>query len=306
MPIASTDEAAIRSEIAELEHRLRDAQSKLPHVAESIPAETLWGSEPKLHALLLLTDSALPLGSFAFSSGLESFLAHHRTSPSNASKPAPSPYILFTTLFLPLSLSAIASTSLPYLLAAHTRPSLLATLDDELDASTPCTVARRASIAQGLALLGLWRRSFSAHQRDDCPEAREALAAFSTTSKASSSDGLMSEGGIVPSGHFAPLFGAVTATMGIEASQAAYVFLFSHVRSVVSAAVRASVLGPYQAQFVLAGAWIGEAVRREVETWWAVGRNVDGKGWRKAGQTAPMMDLWGGRHELLYSRIFNS
>ncbi len=25
-----------------------------------------------------------------------------------------------------------------------------------------------------------------------------------------------------------------------------------------------------------------------------------------AGQTVPMMDLWIGRHEVLYSRIFNS
>jgi urease accessory protein len=94
--------------------------------------------------------------------------------------------------------------------------------------------------------------------------------------------------------------------MGLGPYQAAYVYLFSHVRSVISAAVRASVLGPYQAQFVLGGEWVGQAVRREVEAWWEVGRDVDGKGWRKAGQTAPVMDLWGGRHELLYSRIFNS
>ena len=111
---------------------------------------------------------------------------------------------------------------------------------------------------------------------------------------------------IALSGHFAPLFGAVTAAMGLEPYQAAYIYLFSHARSVVSAAVRASVLGPYQAQFVLGGAWLAEAVKKEIEAWWVVGTDVDARGWRSAGQTAPLMDLWGGRHELLYSRIFNS
>ena len=36
------------------------------------------------------------------------------------------------------------------------------TLDNDFDASTPCTVARRASIAQGRALLTVWERSFKA------------------------------------------------------------------------------------------------------------------------------------------------
>ena len=97
------------------------------------------------HFLLLLSDSALPLGSFAFSSGLESYLAHTRGSSS------------FST-FLPISVSSYAATTLPFVLAAHRDPSSIADLDDYLDAAIICTVGRRASIAQGRALLGIWER----------------------------------------------------------------------------------------------------------------------------------------------------
>ena len=67
----------------------------------------------------------------------------------------------------------------------------------------------------------------------------------------------------------------------------------------LSAAVRAGVMGPYQAQGVLAGAWL----RGEIEG--ALERNWD-TAVEDAGQGVPVMDLWVGRHELLYSRIFNS
>jgi urease accessory protein len=75
--------------------------------------------------------------------------------------------------------------------------------------------------------------------------------------------------------------------------------MFSHARTIISAAVRASVLGPYQAQSVLASQYLQERIRALVEEMWD--RNVE-----DAGQTVPVMDLWVGRHEKLYSRIFNS
>ena len=81
--------------------------------------------------------------------------------------------------------------------------------------------------------------------------------------------------------------------------QAAYVFMLSHVKALVSAAVRAGLFGPYHAQRVLAGelvqALLVDAVEREWET-----------GVEEAGQRVPSVDLWVGRHEVLYSRIFNS
>lgn len=187
-------------------------------------------------------------------------------------------------------------------------------------------MARRASIAQGRALLTVWKRAFcagaqvplvrrSAGQDGGGEEAvtvwaaMEALAGFGAGLK-------MQRGGMkadremekemengraveVPSGHFAPLWAMVTRAMGVAEREGAYVFLLNHAKAVVSAAVRASVMGPYQAQGVLASGWLREEIERVMDANWDV--MVE-----DAGQTVPAMDLWVGRHEMLYSRIFNS
>lgn len=101
------------------------------------------------------------------------------------------------------------------------------------------------------------------------------------------------------SAHLAPLFGVICAIVGLSLRQTAYVYLVSHVKALVSAAVRASMFGPYQAQKVLAGEEVQSMVTRLIEREWET--EV-----QDAGQSVPMMDLWIGRHEVLYSRIFNS
>ncbi|KAF4976052.1 hypothetical protein FZEAL_7230 [Fusarium zealandicum] len=275
-PDAAND---IQDEIAELERRLQDAKKRLvkaqplecpspgPHLA------------PSTHFLLLLSDSALPLGSFAFSSGLESYLAHTPRAAASFSA------------FLPSSLSSFAATSLPFVLAAHRSPETLPGLDDQLDAAIVCTVGRRASVAQGRALLGIWERSF----RASCPDVdAQPLRDFAALLRSES----QSEVPLV-SAHLAPLFGAVCALVGLGLRQTAYVFMLSHVKALISAAVRASVFGPYQAQKVLAGQQVQSMIDAMIDREWAT--SVD-----EAGQTVPVMDLWFGRHELLYSRIFNS
>ena len=295
----AADEQQIKDDIVSLEADLDAARSRLSNryseTGDAISSSTsgidgTGSPRPALslssvsHILLLLSDSALPLGSFAFSSGLESYLAHR------PSRPAPSIYP-----FLALSLSSVAGTTLPYLLAAHRAPSLLPSLDDTLDACTLCLVARRASIAQGRALLTLWERAF----RGTVPpgsSASLALAGFSEELKsvgpgASECDGV--------NGHYAPIWAVVTSAMGISVHESAYAYLFNHAKAVVSAAVRASVMGPYQAQGVLAGAWLRDQIARGMRAHWEV--KVE-----DAGQVVPLMDLWIGRHEMLYSRIFNS
>lgn len=279
-PIEPTDgppsQADLQNEIQDLEARLAAAKLKLQstqHVAPSPPAPL--GSPT--HFLLLLSDSQLPLGSFAFSSGLESYLAH---TPLRAAS--------FSS-FLPSSISSMASTMLPFVLAAHRCPESVADLDDELDAAVICTVGKRASVAQGRALLSIWERAFRNSERDV-----QVLRDFSRLLRDTKGDEVP-----LASGHLAPLFGAICAIVGLSLRQTAYVFMLSHVKAVVSAAVRASVFGPYQAQKVLAG----EQVQRMIDV------TID-REWNTpvedAGQTVPVMDLWIGRHEVLYSRIFNS
>jgi hypothetical protein len=132
------------------------------HAPEELIMSLLATNPASLHALLLLSDSALPLGSFAFSSGLESFLAHRKQPNTQQRTKA-------FNLFLNHSLSNIASTALPYVLSAYHDATILEDLDNDVDASTPCTVARRASIAQGKALLTIWERALALAVPTDGP-----------------------------------------------------------------------------------------------------------------------------------------
>ncbi|KAF2999335.1 hypothetical protein E8E13_005437 [Curvularia kusanoi] len=276
MTSSSADQQSLQDEIAELERRLRDAKSRLDQ--QHAPSSSTFDNGAALHALLLLSDSALPLGSFAFSSGLESYLAHHKVSPPSASQ-----LPLFNT-FLRLSLSTLASTALPYVLAAYRTPEEIETLDNDFDASTPCTVARRASIAQGRALLAVWDRSFKARYKPSQGDAKEfdsrqvaidALTSFSAALRTSPH----------ANAHYAPLWGLVTRILAVPLHESAYLFLFSHARTVMSAAVRASVMGPYQAQALLASAELQDRIRALVDEGWE--RKVE-----DAGQSVPVMDLW--------------
>ncbi|KAL8794881.1 MAG: hypothetical protein Q9195_002593 [Heterodermia aff. obscurata] len=290
-------ERKLRDEIASLESELLRARTNLKAFTTSSSHESQQQQDASIilqdqsrhqtsttHVLLLLSDSALPLGSFAFSSGLESYLAHR--------PPRPVPSILS---FLSLSLSSVGSTLLPYLLTAFKEPTALASLDDTLDACTLCHVARRASIAQGRALLALWERAFSVTVDSEVPAAL-ALAQFAKALK----EGPESEfDGGVRGGHFAPIWGAVTVALGISITDSAYAFLLNHAKAVLSAAVRASLVGPYQAQSVLAGDWLRQKIAKSLEDNWEI--HID-----DAGQDVPLMDIWIGRHEKLYSRIFNS
>ncbi|PHH63408.1 hypothetical protein CDD81_6009 [Ophiocordyceps australis] len=309
MPL-SQSVSEIESEIEQLEARLAVAKAHLRTASDSdgsvsFPSPLSPRAAPSscslsTHFLLLLSDSALPLGAFAFSSGLESFLAHNPRGPTFSS-------------FLPLSLSSFAATTLPFVLAAHRRPADLAALDDELDATVVCTVGRRASIAQGRALLSIWERSFRPAL---CPPAATAPRPASSLVSSSSST-LLAEGDDmlrafaallkntaardIPSvsAHLAPLFGAICAFVGLGLAQTAYVFLLSHVKALISAAVRASMFGPYQAQKIVAGQQVQRLIDDLVQREWNTPVH-------EAGQSVPVMDLWIGRHELLYSRIFNS
>ncbi|KAI2623219.1 hypothetical protein GGR54DRAFT_42869 [Hypoxylon sp. NC1633] len=348
---------ALENEVAELESRLQEAKQRLA-VARSKPGSGNGSrsgnsnnsilSNPSTqsahHFLLLLSDSALPLGSFAFSSGLESYLAHttagrgtgrggvFRTTTATpdvnanangngASSSGTRPHGSFSS-FLPLSLSSYASTSLPFVLAAHAdpAPSNVAYLDDAQDAAILCAVGRRASVAQGRALLAIWEKSMQAtvdpgatlapygelvrgwdvNQHQHQPRTATATASTSTDPNPSPPPSTPASPSPPPaSAHLAPLFGAISALSGLTAQQTAYIYMLNHAKALVSAAVRAGLFGPYQAQRVLAGPGVRALVASAVDREW-------GAAVEDAGQRVPAVDLWVGRHEMLYSRIFNS
>lgn len=224
------------------------------------------------------------------------------------------------------------------MLAAHRDPSLanLTALDDALDAAIVCTVGRRASVAQGRALLSIWERSFAGALTErgvagggGDADVNAALRGFSALLRSCSSANSTTStptpaltngnGDSAPThtttttttpnndppppppvaAHLGPLFGAICALAGLGLEQTAYVFMLGHVKALVSAAVRAGMFGPYQAQKTLASGAVQGLVAAVVEREWET--KVE-----EAGQSVPVMDLWVGRHETLYSRIFNS
>ncbi|CAK7271844.1 hypothetical protein SEPCBS57363_004830 [Sporothrix epigloea] len=327
------DFAAIDHEIAGLEAQLLAAKLRRQQKQQETGASgssSLNSPSPyqqRQHFLFLLSDSALPLGSFAFSSGLESFLAHDKAAAGAAAsvslvaaanalprrlKSGPDAF----AAFLPLSVSSYAHASLPFVLAAYdaaltaaqSSPSsqvsnatndsftaALALLDDTYDATIICTVGRRASVAQGRALLSVWERAFSPALI--VSPMTDPLRPFARLVRQSSNPppGTLSDA----SAHMPPLFGAVAASAGLERRQTADVFVLSHIKALLSAAVRANLLGPYQAQRLLASGLVQMLATKAVNDTWDV--PVE-----EAGQTVPVVDLWMGRHEMLYSRIFNS
>ena len=242
--------------------------------------------------LLVLSDSALPLGSFAFSNGLESFIAHRKpqsVGPAEVQK------------FVELSLVSTASATLPYVLAAYRHPEGILDLDNEFDASTLCHVTRRASIAQGRALMGVWERSLTESVRSSkctgTDQCHEALKNFGSALRGVSHSTFKNTAR--PSGHFPPLWGSICAATSIPETSAAYIYLFKHAQTLLSAAVRASAIGPYQAQALLASTWLQMEIQEALRTNWDV-RVQD------AAQVVPIMDFWIALHDRLYTKIFNS
>lgn len=81
----------------------------------------------------------------------------------------------------------------------------------------------------------------------------------------------------------------------IERAQHLFLFFFS--RAALSAAVRLNIVGPYYAQRILAECH--SYVESSLEKTCNLKAN-------DAVQTSPIIDILQGRHDKLYSRLFNS
>ncbi|KAJ6151035.1 hypothetical protein N7470_007629 [Penicillium chermesinum] len=249
LDMLKTPEKDLQLEIAQLEARLGDLRSQL-HVNYTTPLSS--------H---LETKSPWTMSSAGWSH-ISHIINHFAHPPSAAFH-----------RFLKLSIASIASTSLPYVLAGYRHPETLETLDNDLDASTPCIVAQRASVAQGRALIGVWERAFRASFAAPGPStdagARVAAGAIDDFADALKSNlEVEEEYDTVPKGHFAPLWGVVCRAMGLDLQQTAYIFVLNHAKAVLSAAVRASVMGPYQAQNILASQSLQDTMMGRIKREW--------------------------------------
>lgn len=210
-----------------------------------------------------LLDSALPAGGFAHSGGLEAAVQLGRCRGAEG-----------VVAHLREALWSAGTFALPFALAVRQRPARLAELDLRCDAATPGDVARQASRAQGRAFL----RAAAA--------ALEALVPLEEKVRQER----------LP-GHLATVTGAVFGRLGADEEELCHAVLFIAARGIASAAVRLGVVGPLEAQRILA---CTAPVAAEVAV---AARGVSPE---DAATSAPLLDVLVGQQDRLYSKLFQS
>jgi urease accessory protein len=178
--------------------------------------------------------------------------------------------------YLRAALGQMAHAALPFVHAAFTGGRPFADIAQRCDAFLSNHVANRASRLQGQALLSTCEGAFTL----------EPVRQFR--------DEVLSAG--LPA-HGAPVLGQLAHMLHLEADSVARLFVFTQLRGWISAAVRLNIIGPIEGQRVqhqLAGdcergaAQFGRVALEDV------------------CQTAPLLDLWQGSQDRLYSRLFQS
>lgn len=220
-----------------------------------------------------LVDSAFPTGGFAHSSGLEAAWQHGEVRGRAE-----------LLSFVETSLEQLGHAALPFVTAAFDTPEKLAEFDRLCDVFTTNHVANRASRAQGRAFLTAVERIFLE---------RRAPARLEDNGAAQRAD--LEIG--APFAHFAPVFGACLRKLKVGRETGTRMFIFNQLRAVLAAAVRLNIVGPMEAQILqhqLSSR--AESVRQRCEH-----LPLD-----QIAQTAPLLDLWQGDQDRLYSRLFQS
>jgi urease accessory protein len=162
----------------------------------------------------------------------------------------------------------------PFVNAVFDEPATLERLDALADAFLTSAVANRASRVQGRTLLATAARVW--------PSA--ALTALQARAGRTCA-------------HAAPLTGATFRALGVSRAATQQVVLYGTARGVLSAAVRLGIVGSYEAQRLQHGCAASlERVAQQCRTISIA----------DLAQTAPLVDLFQTRHDMLYSRLFQS
>lgn len=216
-----------------------------------------------------LLDSILPTGGFAHSCGLEAaFQAHMISGPEDLQT-----YVLHV-------LENTGSLLLPFVYSANMSPNLETwhKLDRMLDATLTNEVGRKASIAQGSALMRVAATVFS-----EVP----SLKMMRSNSLGSGTVAF----------HHAPIFGLVCGLLGLDVGISQRAYMFITMRDVISAATRLNLIGPLGAAKLQHD--IAIAAEEMSKKW--MNRTFE-----EACQTAPLLDTVQGCHAYLFSRLFCS
>ncbi|EIW82272.1 urease accessory protein UreF [Coniophora puteana RWD-64-598 SS2] len=267
------------------------------------------------YILLLLSDSNLPTGSFVASAGLESYGKHGFLSLSNSAADG-------TTTFVRESLATYARSALPFVSDAHSivqssplaepidltaATQKLSALDELYETTTLNHVAKRASAAQGVALLTLYSKGFSKTSPSRTFTRADKLKSLIDKFK-------MMVRREETRGHLPVCWGVLTGALGLSLERAQYLHLFLHARGLLSSAVRLNTMGPYSAQQHILHTvkpWIEEEIIncRDLRTGLSNTEEADSvqEGPNIGPATTwPLGEILAARHDLQHSRIFNS
>jgi urease accessory protein len=178
--------------------------------------------------------------------------------------------------YLEVSLHQLAQASMPFAHAAFVDSPEFTEVDLRCDAFLSNHVANRASRAQGQAFIASAERIFGGA---DLSAFRERLLDNNSPM------------------HLAPVFGAVARLFSLEAAAVARLFVFTQLRGSISAAVRLNIVGPGEGQAIQHR--LTAAAER-------ASRRFGEVALEDAAQTAPLLDLWQGTQDRLYSRLFQT
>ncbi|KAJ7284089.1 hypothetical protein C8J57DRAFT_753575 [Mycena rebaudengoi] len=278
----------------------------------------------EIYLLLLLSDSNLPTGSFVASSGLESFLAHGFGSPALNQSSANLKMDTIAT-FIRDSLSTYAPSALPFVSDSHAVVSklrcgerdlqqtlaVLKELDELYECMTLNHVAKRASKAQGVALLSLYVKGFSRPHgmaTSGVPEGADDMAALVDALKL-----MVRRGESDAHGHLPICWGVLCAALGLSLERTQHLHLYLHARSLLSASVRLNTIGPYGAQQLLlyvVGAMVDAQIEKCSQLCTGILLQPQDGAWDETqngpANTWPLGEILAARHDLQHSRIFNS
>jgi urease accessory protein len=224
-----------------------------------------------------LVDSLFPTGGFAHSLGLEAAVQEGFVKSSD-----PSTLLWFVKSMI----YQTGNFSLPVVYSMISAEEYSVEKFMELHIETTAMlsnhVARKASIAQGNALLRLAMSTFG--ESDD---KYNILLQIRKEIKRQKEQGV----------HHMLVFGLVCGLVGIQAETCQRMYLFFTVRDILSAATRLNLIGPMES------ARIQHAVSSTMEKVFETKKN---RPIQEAYTSAPMIDLIQGLHDQLYTRIFNS
>ncbi|KAK4048065.1 hypothetical protein OIO90_005966 [Microbotryomycetes sp. JL221] len=292
------------------------------------------------YLLLLLSDSNLPSGGFVASSSLESYCQHGLLSSDN-SRDKPNGVLNF----IKKSVDAYASLNLVFVEQVSNQISQvlsddkdegdqvdtvlsnLVRIDQQIESMTLNHVAKRASTAQGVALLTLYERALAPVEYNNTTMTKPRVQLLIERLRK-----LIRSGQAF--GHLSLGFAVLTSALGMSLGSSQHLFIFLHARSLLSSAVRLNIVGPYVAHRLLLhdvrpivqqtllkhkrhkheiqserdgnNKEQQQQLQQQQVAWWFHSDQDELNEDDEPATTWPLAEILAARHDQLHSKIFNS